>query len=416
MKKIILFVALLCSISTAHAQFGDLLNKVKDKLNEIPVAKPVQTQIQPATSQVDQAQGVDNALPTTRSVATKKAAEPMAAGPALPGKMYFSDKPFTSGTDLAHAKDSFVAGQEIYGMVVLDQVFGEYADDENQPLHANFIARLQSLVRPGESDVTLVETLLHASYKKQNYLLFDVAPAPNMARTRSEYPAMRLGAMLAKFERSSTDKDLPKIGNARTYKVDFLSGYPRKILATAMLNVDYTLATKDTLRAWRDKENQAAESANINSAKMDDAVSSATAAGLPLPKSFTEPSGNAYSDARFGKATILALIRRTPEVKEVMQFMFATTTASTDFVLYKTPLGVPNYQWGNRFFQFIFKDAGGTCLAAGGRLKLIYEGGGRYGAPIMLWETPVIKSSENYQESTALKAYVVDCAKVKRNV
>jgi hypothetical protein len=42
-----------------------------------------------------------------------------------------------------------------------------------------------------------------------------------------------------------------------------------------------------------------------------------------------------------------------------------------------------------------------------------YEGGGKYGAPYILWEYASVEASEGFLQDTDLKAHVVDCNKVK---
>jgi hypothetical protein len=329
-----------------------------------------------------------------------------------PGKIYFSDKPFITGTDLANAKTSFTAGSEIYGMIVMNKNFGEYTEDEDKAFAVTFYANLINISGDGSSANTALAANIHLKYNKQNYLFFDISPAPSKAVTYAEYNFMRIGNLMATIKGNETYGDKPKLGNKRTYEFEFKIGY--KVFAEAKLDIDYTNATKETMKTWMAREDEAFALAKTNTLKANDNEASNTAANLPLPKSFMKPSGNAYTDPRLTAAKITAMLKKIPEVKDVLKFMFVRTTAQSDFELYKTPLGVPDYKWGNRFFQFIFKDAKGKCLAAGGRIKMNYEGGGKYGAPFVIWELADVESTEGFLVDTELKAYVVDCSKVKK--
>lgn len=333
---------------------------------------------------------------------------------AQQGKLYFSDKPFLNGADIANAKNSFKAGDEIYGMVVVEENFEEYTDEKynaGKPFEVTYyITSADKRIITGHS--VAYPANIHPKYKKQNYLFFDVAPAPEKAVNVVEGGFDRMSALIAGIKLSeilnNTSNKNPKI----VFDLEFKIGY--KDFAKAQIEIDYSAATKESMKAWMEKDTRANEMAKTNTTTSNDNEAADLAKSLPLPKSFSLASANGYSDPKLGKASIIAMLNKTEGVKEVANFMFVKTTAPADFDLFKTVLGEPDYKWGNRFFQFIFKDAKGRCLAAGGRIKMIYEGGGRYGNPIVIWEYADIKRDEGYREAADFKAHIVDCAKVKK--
>jgi hypothetical protein len=329
----------------------------------------------------------------------------------LPGKFYFASTPFKDGTDIAKAKTNFTAGDEIYGMVVMEKNFNEYNFNAEQNFGVTFYASIRVLAGRGSTAYMSLESNIHAKYNAQNYLFFDVNPEPSKALSYSEYNFMRIGNLFATVDDPATSTDKPKIGYVRTYDMTFKIGY--KEYGDGEITIDYTNATRASMKTWLEKDVKAWEMAKTNVLKNNENEAINVASSLPLPKSFSETGGNAYAAPNLNKANIIAMLNKMEEVKQVLKFMFLKTTATTDFELYKTPLGIPDYKWGNRYFQFIFKDAAGKCLAAGGRIQMNYEGGGKYGAPFIIWELASIESDEKYLQDNQLKAYVVDCNKVK---
>jgi hypothetical protein len=328
------------------------------------------------------------------------------------GTLYFSDQPFVDSNDTAKSKSAFKAGDQIYGMIVMSEKFGEYVKHENLPLNVVYYAALIPTKGKSVNAYTSVGHALGKSYHDKNYLLFDVSPEPARAITHVEPSFMRIGHLLAEVKRiAASQNEEPKLGFNRRYEVSFK--LDNTDIATTTLDIDYTNATKESMKTWNDREEKAALLAKNNSAKMQAANAAGTAATLPLPRSFSETGGNGYSDPKLSSTNIMAMLKKKDEVKSLLKFMFLKTTAGSDFILYKTPLGAPDYQWGNRYFQFIFKDANGKCLASGGRIKMIHEGGGRYSAPIIIWEYADVARDEKHEKDSNLKAYVVDCSKVK---
>ena len=328
------------------------------------------------------------------------------------GTLYFSDQSFANGSDIAKSKTAFKAGDTIYGMIVMEETFGDYVKHENIPLNVTYYAALIPVKGKNINAYTAVTHQLGKSFHDKNYLMFDVSPEPARAITHVVPSDMRLGHLLAEVKRNiAREDDDAKLGVNRSYEVSFK--VDNTDIASARLDIDYTDATKESMKAWNAREEKAALLAKNNSAKAQAVNAASNAASLPLPRSFSESSGNGYSDARLSSANIMAMLKKKDEVKSLLKFMFLKTTAGSDFIIYKTPLGVPDYQWGNRYFQFIFKDANGKCLASGGRIKMNYEGGGRYGAPIIIWEYADVARDEKHEKDSNLKAYVVDCNKVK---
>jgi hypothetical protein len=394
---------LLLPVTASHAQFGNLLDKIKGAADTIekgirnsPIPLPKGT---PET-------GTPDSLPGRAAAAVN------AYQDESRGKLYFSSRPFTGENDTANATNTFAAGQEIYGMVVMDKNFGEYNDDDSKPINVVFYANLINMAGRGSSANTALQANIHPKFNKQKHLSFDVSPAPAKAATYAEHRFMRLGNLFATIKGNETYGDRPKLGNKRSYEIEFKIG--SKTYAKSVIEVDYTNATKETMNTWMAREEEAFKMAQSNTTKANDGEAANAASGLPLPKSFLQPSTGGYSDPRLNAANITAMVKKSEAVKDVLQFMFVKTTAQSDFELYKTNLGLPDYQWGNRFFQFIFKDASGKCLAAGGRIRMNYEGGGKFGAPYVIWELPDVSPTEGYFKDTELKAFVVDCNKVRR--
>jgi hypothetical protein len=401
MKTKLILLTFLAISYTSQAQFGDLLNKASNAVQskiEKKISKKLESKSE--ESNQDSEQKTDNA--TTKP--TNNTQE-------YPGKLYFSNQPFKNSTDIGHAKTDFVAGDEIYGMVVMKQNFSEINDDEDKPFKVTFYVDLINLEGRGSASNTAFQANIHQKYNKQNYLFFDVSPAPAKAISYTQYEFERIGFLLGTVSGNEMYGDKPKLGNERTYQAGFKIGY--KDYAKGNFTIDYTKATKTTMKTWLAREHQAFEMANANVLKANNDEAADVASSLPLPKSFLQPSASPYSDPKYSKANIMAILKNRDEVKQLLKFMFVKTTATNDFELYKTPLGQPDYKWGNRFFQFIFKDANGKCLASGGRLKMDYEGGGKYSAPYILWEYADVGASEGFLQDTDLKAYVVDCNKVK---
>jgi hypothetical protein len=401
MKTKIIVILILTLSYTSQAQFGDLLNKAKKAVQtkiEEKVSKKVDSKTEVANQ--DTRQQTDNTTSKANNIMED-----------YPGKLYFSNQPFKNGTDIFHAKTDFIAGEEIYGMVVMNENFSEINNEEGNPFNVTFYANLLNIEGSGSSANTAFRANIHQKYNKQNYLFFDVSPNPAKAISYAEYAFERIGYLLATINGNEMYGDKPKLGYERTYQAGFNIGY--KEYAKGNLNIDYTKSTKASMKVWIAREQQAFELSKANVLKANDDEASDIAQNLPLPKSFLQASASPYSDPKYAKGNIITMLKKIDGVKEIMKFMFLKTTAQNDFELYKTPLGQPDYKWGNRFFQFIFKDTKGKCLAAGGRLKMNYEGGGKYSAPFIIWEYADVERGEGFLEDTDLKAYVVDCTKVK---
>jgi hypothetical protein len=401
MKTKLILLTFLAISYTSQAQFGDLLNKASNAVQS-KIEKKISKKLESKSEESNQDSELKNDNATTKS--TNNTQE-------YPGKLYFSNQPFKNSTDIGHAKTDFVAGDEIYGMIVMPENFSEYNFRADQDFHVSFGCTMKNITEKGYNESMPLDSNIKARYNAQNYLFFDVSPDPEKALSYVEYSQFRIGNFFAKVEKNSTNPDAEKIGKIRNFQMEFR--IDTKQYAETEITIDYTKATKASMKVWLEKDEKANEMAKTNTAKMDNESANNVANSLPLPKSFLQPSASPYSDPKYSKANIMAMLKNRDEVKQLLKFMFVKTTATNDFELYKTPLGQPDYKWGNRFFQFIFKDANGKCLASGGRLKMDYEGGGKYSAPYILWEYADVGASEGFLQDTDLKAYVVDCNKVK---
>ncbi len=378
-KSILVLAFIVSSSSTSYAQFGELFKKVKNTVNNVINDKPSNTE----------------------SSSTKN----------YRGKIYFSSTPFNNATDISKSKTLFTAGDEIYGMVVLDTNFGELFEDNSKPFNVNFYTSMVNIIGDKNGAYTSNVINMHQKNNNQNYILFDVSPAPDKAISYVENEFMRTGILLATVDGNEMHGDKPKLGNIRTYEMEFLIGYEK--FAKSTIEIDYRKATKQSMKAWKERESKAFTKSKSNSEKANNAEATEITKGLGLPKSYSFPSANPYSDPKYSKPKIIAMLKNDPAVAEVLSLKFIKTTASSDFDLRKTVLGDPDYKFGNRIFQFIFKDKNGKCLISCGRLRLNHEGGGRYGEAQVVWQLAQIDKNEGFVEDGTLVGHLVDCSKAK---
>ena len=249
-KKIIPLLIFTLFTTFSFAQ-GGLLNKIKSKAEQKAkdkVEKKVEEKVEEKTEK-EEPKSSNNKNDKKEDFTTQKIDG---------GKMYFSNKPFKNGKDLSNVKTSFKAGEEIYGMVVMDKTINEYLPDDNEQgytFYPFFYSKLESITGNAYPLSANLEVAYEATAGKVNYITFDVSPSPTNAVNLSTDLFQRIGAMFAKVTGYDLLGDKPKLGNKRIYTTQLIINYVK--LAETGIEIDYTTSTKEDMKKWTEREQAA---------------------------------------------------------------------------------------------------------------------------------------------------------------
>lgn len=320
----------------------------------------------------------------------------------------FSSTPF-NGTPAVSA--NFKAGAALYGRITLDKPLKEYLNGKEEATNIQIDIKCLNDNLYGIS----VEKLLRASEFENAYIDFDILPTAEKAIDvyrnalgfyRTFYSSSIEPGRALKFEISlATETNM-------SYK-----GF-RKIEAYGELEVDYTGVTRAQITAWSTQAEKAIETAEKNASVVFAKESAEAVKNLPLPTVFTWPARAGY--ASVSKAALINMIKIRYKVSEVHMLTFAEPTAAGDFTVWKDSYDYPTEKRGHHYFYFVFKDTDGYYKFTGGVLSMPYEGGGKYGEPILLPWTAIQNGDPKYphdavrQQNGYEMVFFFDAGKVKK--
>ncbi|MCE3227694.1 MAG: hypothetical protein K0S32_2245 [Bacteroidetes bacterium] len=289
----------------------------------------------------------------------------------------FSSSPFTDSPAIS---TGFKAGNPIYGRVVLEKPLKEYLNGKQEVKDLQIDIKCLNDNLYGIS----VEKFIRASELEQPYLNFDILPATdkaidvysnNLGFYRTFYSSSLEPGRVLKFE----------ISLANETNINY-KGF-KKMEAFGEMEVDYSGLTHLQIQAFAGQAEKALQAAEKNASALFAKESAEALKAMPMPIVFTRPSHAGYSTV--SKPQLLNIIKARYKVAEVFMLTFAEPTAAGDFTVWKDNSGYPTEKRGHHYFYFVFKDTDGYYKFSGGVLSMPYEGGGKYGAPILLAWTPI---------------------------
>ncbi|MFI5202945.1 MAG: hypothetical protein ACHQF2_00495 [Flavobacteriales bacterium] len=320
----------------------------------------------------------------------------------------FSTTPF-NGSPVVSA--SFKAGAAIYGRITLDKPLKEYLNGKLEPTDIQIDIKCLNDNLYGIA----VEKNLRASEYENAFIDFDILPTSekaidvyrnNLGFYRTFCSSSIEPGRTLKFEISlATETNM-------SYK-----GF-RKIEAWGEMEVDYTGATRPQIQTWSAQAEKALEAAEKNASIVFAKESSELVKNLALPTVFTWTARPGY--ASITKAALINIIKVRYKITEVYMLTFAEPTAAGDFTVWKDDYGYPTEKRGHHYFYFVFKDTDGYFKFTGGVLSQPYEGGGKYGAPILLPWTAIQEGDPKFphdaerQKKGYEMVFFFDAGKVKK--
>ncbi|HYG50166.1 MAG TPA: hypothetical protein VD905_04645, partial [Flavobacteriales bacterium] len=330
----------------------------------------------------------------------------MATAPSIA----FSNQPFSNP---AHVVVSGVkAGDPIYGRVTLPKPLKEYVSMGTP-------AKLQIDIKCLNDNVSglSVEKLLRASEFENAYIDFDIFPSSENAR---DVYSSNLGFYYTIFATGITpgrklefEISLASDYNASNNYFHKMDGFYGE------LEIDYAGLTSQQLKELNDKGRKLGEEAEENADKLAGIEGAAQVKTLPLPIVFTRASKSGYSG--YSNAAIMQMIKAKFKATEVLMLTFDESDGHGDFTALTDLSNYPTEKSGNHVFYFVFKDPlDGLYKFSGGRLRMLYEGNGRYGEAYIFPYSPIMEGDPVFPYDPMRKKlgfdsiFFFDAQKIKR--
>jgi hypothetical protein len=323
---------------------------------------------------------------------------------SVPSMIFLDQKGETRAT--------FLAGDEIRGRINLTKPLKEYISDGS-------VKQLQIDIKSLNDDITgiSVTKILRTSELEQTYIDFEISVPGDKAKDvytnnlgffRTFYPDGIDPKRILQFELSL----------ATQYNMNY-NGL-KELEASGELEIDYTKATKSQLASFYNKGEQAAKAAEINADKQAGLENAEIVKKMPLPLVFTKPGKAGY--AAYSKETITGMIKARFKVNNVYMLTFDEPEGSGDFTPLKDLSNYPTEKLGNHVFYFAFKDeSDGQYKFSGGRLRMLYEGNGKYSEPFIFPYSPIMNGDPGFPFDKTRKkmgfesVFFVDGDKLKKN-
>jgi hypothetical protein len=306
---------------------------------------------------------------------------------------------------------TFRAGEEITGRIDLPKPLKEYFKNET-------VKQIQINVRSTSEDVTgiAVTKLLRQGEFNNPYIEFDVYPSAQKAKDVYEsglgfffsfYPTNTFPKGIIKFEVSVSD--------------DYNENYNglSKMNAAGEISIDYSKITQAQYSLLWSKGKDAQEAAEANADKLIAKENGEFVKSLPLPLVFSKPGKAGYK--AYSNAVIISMIKNYYKIQDVHMLTFSEPEGSGDFTSLTDLNNYPSEKLGNHVFYFAFKDpVDGQYKFAGGRLRMLYEGNGKYSEAFVFPYSPLTNSDPKFPFDHARKkmgyesVFFVDGNKIRK--
>jgi hypothetical protein len=307
-------------------------------------------------------------------------------------------------------KAVFKAGEEIYGRIHLAKPLREYMSGPK-------VEKVQIDISCLNENINFFSytKAIRASELDNNYIDFDVYPA--LAAAKDVYD--NEFSFYYTFFGNGVNPGKPvkfEVTLSTQYNMNY-NGF-KKMEATGEIAIDYTGSAPAKIAELYTQGQKAAEEAKKNASILKTKENVELAKTLPLPIVFTKSSQAGYSG--YSRQTILSMIKEKFRVTEVYMLTFDVADGSGDF----TPLvdlnNYPTEKIGNHVFYFVFKDNDGHYKFSGGRLRMLYEGYGKYGEAYIFPYSPIMSGDPEFPHDHVRKEmgfdgiFFIDGAKIKK--
>ncbi|HLP10316.1 MAG TPA: hypothetical protein VK177_00190 [Flavobacteriales bacterium] len=293
----------------------------------------------------------------------------------------FSKKPFSDDSRIITS--SVKAGDPIYGRIVLKKPLKEYVSDWKPE-------KLQINIKCLNDNITgiAVEKMIRAGELENAYIDFDIFPSPESAK---DVYSNNLGFYRTVFssEIISGAKLRFEFSLASEYNASY-NGF-KKMEGYGELEIDYAGLTSQQIDELSEKGRKLGEKAEENADRLAGVEGVAKVKTLPMPIVFTRAGKSGYTG--YSNATIVQMIKTKFKATEVLMLTFDESDGSGDFSALTDLNNYPTEKIGNHVFYFVFKDPlDGLYKFSGGRLRMLYEGNGKYGEVYIFPYSPLLEA------------------------
>ncbi|MBK7667480.1 MAG: hypothetical protein IPJ32_09190 [Sphingobacteriaceae bacterium] len=305
----------------------------------------------------------------------------------------------------------FLAGEEIRGRINLPKPVKDYLKGETA-------TQIRIDVRSTSDEISgiAVTKMLRASELNNSYIDFDVYPTAQKAKDIYE---SGLGFFFSFYPTNASPKGVIKfevaVGDEYNENYNGLS----KMEVSGEISIDYTKITANEYSKLWSKGKDAHDAAEANASKIASIENAESVKSMPLPIVFTKPSKAGYTG--YSNAVIINMIKARYKINAVYMLTFDEPDGLGDFNSLKDLNNYPSEKLGNHVFYFAFKDElDGQYKFAGGRLRMLYEGNGKYSEAFIFPYSPLMNNDPKFPFDYARKdlgfesVFFMDGAKIKK--
>jgi hypothetical protein len=303
---------------------------------------------------------------------------------------------------------AFSAGDEIYGKIMLPKPLKEYANGTVKQLRIDFKSINDNIQGS-------VSKMIRASELENSFIEFDIAPA--LTTAKDVYDS-NLGFSFFFYGNSNDPQKNVKfdISLSSDYNTNYNNW--KKFDANGELSVDYSKLNKTQVAELFTKGQTVAKEAEKNASKAASIENGIAAKNLPLPVVFTKASKTGYTG--YSNVVITNMIKARFKIKEVYMLTFDVAEGSGDFRSLTDLNNYPSEKLGNHVFYFAFKDElDGQYKFSGGRLRMLYEGNGKYSEAFIFPYSPIMGDEkfpfdQNRKDLGFESVFFMDGARIKK--
>jgi hypothetical protein len=305
----------------------------------------------------------------------------------------------------------FQAGEEIYGRIKLAKPLREYLNNDK----ANKIRIDLSCLNENINYFDYTKTLRPGELDNA-YIDFDIYPSLQNAK---DVYSNNFGFFYSLYGNGMDPKKVLKFEFKLSSEYNMNYNGFKKMEAAGEVEIDYSKITRSQIADLYTQGRKIAEEAEKNAGKLMAKEHAEFVKKLPLPVVFTKASKAGYTG--YSNAVLISMIKARFKVSEVYMLTFDVPEGSGDFTALKDLNDYPSEKIGNHIFYFAFKDDTDGCYKfAGGRLRMLYEGNGKYSDPVIFPYSPLMNEDPKFpfDESRYALGYesvfFLDGAKIKK--
>jgi hypothetical protein len=320
----------------------------------------------------------------------------------------------TSGITFSNAagvvSKKFMAGDEIYGKIILPKPLKDYVDGKPPK-------QMQINIKCMTGGITGIDVtkILRANEFDRAVIEFDVFPSLQKAKDVYDNNLGFYRTFYGTSVNTNKVEDFSVSFDSESY---YGSGF-KPIQVSGTISIDYSKVSKAQIDELYKKGLKITEGAEKSGGKLLAQDNAAATKALPLPIVFARKSQPGYT--AYTNAQIISMIKSRYGVTEVYMLTFDKPEGSGDFTSLKGLDNYPTEKIGNHVFYFAFKDpTDGQFKFTGGRLRMMHEGNGKYSEPVIFPYSPLMNEDPKfpYDEEKASQGFAsvffMDGAKIKK--